>query len=112
VNQTQHVENGTTAVITCNIASLSDYPEWRGPPVTDGGLKLYNIIGDSNFFKSLVNRDRLSWGVNKKDLVLSNVVRGDEGKYFCSDYSTIVNHWTVQLNIRGRILWQINRQKI
>ena len=86
-------------MITCNIPSLSDYPEWRGPPETNGVLKLYNL--DRDFFTSLPNYARLSWGGNKKDLVLGNAVRGDEGMYSCSNF---VNKWTVQLNMRGRIL--------
>jgi len=102
VNQTQHVESGTTAVIACNIPSLSDYPQWSGPPVTTGVLKIYNTGGDSNFFTSLGNYERLSWSDNKKDLILRDVVVGDEGKYSCIKNS--LEKWTVLLNVTGRIL--------
>ena len=97
MNQTHTVENGTMAVITCNLIPKHGYPEWRGQP----DFRLYNFEGDSTFLSSLDNYDRLSWATNNKDLVLNDVVREDEGMYQC--YSTGIR-WTVLLNIRGRRL--------
>ena len=95
---TYTVENGTTAVITCNIQTLYDYPTWLGPPNVNGVLRVYNIVSDPTFFTNLVNYARLSWADNKKDLILSDVVRQDEGKYQCAE----MEKWTVQLNVRGK----------
>ena len=98
VGETYNVENGTTALIMCNIATR--YPKWSGPPSTNGVLRLYNFEGLSTFFTSLVNYDRLSWGSNYKDLVLSDVVRADEGRYQCAAAGAGTS--TVKLNIRGK----------
>ena len=100
VGETYNVENGTTVLIMCKIATRNDYPKQYGPPSTNGYLRLYNFEGLSTFFTSLVNYDRLSWGSNNKDLVLSDVVREDEGLYGC--FTLGAGRWTVQLNIRGR----------
>jgi len=102
IDQTYVVENGTTIVIPCNLTSSYNYPGWMGPPVRSGGSwTLYNYDRSSSFFTSLINRDRLSWASNKKDLILSEVrIRSDEGRYQCA--VTGVGWWTLQLNVRGR----------
>ena len=100
VNQTYNVEKGTTAMIKCNIATRYDYPTWYGPPLTNGVLTVYNFERLSTFLTRLVNYDRLGWGSNNRDLVLSAVARADEGLYQCSAVGE--GTWRVQLNIRGR----------
>ena len=99
VNQTLNVEINTAAVIPCSIAKY-DYPGWSGqPPTTNGGFTPYNWDRSSSFFTSLTNQARLSWAANNRELVLSNVIRQDEGTYQC-----VVNGggaWTVQLNVFG-----------
>ena len=83
----------------CSTATY-DYPEWSGQPATTGGgLTVYNFDRGSSFFISLTNHARLSWASNNRDLVLSNVVRGDAGRYQC--VTTAADTWTVQLNIIG-----------
>ena len=62
-----------------------------------GVLRVYNMVRDPKFLTNLVNYDRLSWADNKKDLILSDVVRQDEGKYQCAD----IGRWTVQLSVIG-----------
>ena len=100
VNKTVNVEINTEAVLPCSTATYSDYPEWSGQPTTPGGvLTSYNFDRSSSFFTSLTNRARLSWATNNRDLVLSNVVREDAGRYQCTP--TGVGTWTVQLNIIG-----------
>jgi len=93
------VEINNEAVIPCRTATY-DYPEWSGQPITaGGGLTQYNWDRSSLFFSSLANRARLSWAANNRDLVLSNVLREDAGRYQCTP--TGVGTWTVQLNIIG-----------
>ena len=93
VNMTVSAEINTEAVIPCSIATY-DYPGWS---VTAGDLLTqYNWDRDSSF---ITNNTRLSWAANNRNLLLSNVVREDAGKYHC-----VVNgagQWTVQLNITG-----------
>jgi len=101
VNQTYTAENGTTALIACNIIPNYGYPTWIGPPMNDDGmLQVYNWEGDPSFFTFLRNYNRLSWANNNKDLILSDVVKNDEGKYQCSGAGA--GRWTIQLNVRGK----------
>jgi len=97
---TRHtLENGTTAVITCDMETPFDYPAWAGQPIHENGvLRLHNMRRDPAFFTNLVNYARLSWADNKKILILSDVVRQDEGRYQCAE----MERWTVQLNVRGK----------
>ena len=100
VDQTYHVEKGSTAEIPCNVNTAYDYPSWSGPPVSEVGTpKLYNMVGSSAFFTSVVNRDRMSWGTNKRNLVLSDVAIADEGTYICATREA--GAWAVQLIVRG-----------
>jgi len=99
VNLTVNAEISTEAILPCRLATY-EYPGWSGLPLTPyGGLTPYNWDRSSSFFTSLTNHDRLSWAANNSDLVLSNVVRGDAGRYQCA--TTGVGTWTVQLNIIG-----------
>jgi len=99
VNQTVNAEINNEAVIPCRTATYN-YPEWSGQPITAGGaLTSYNWDRSSSFFTSLTNRARLGWAANNRDLVLSNVVRGDAGRYQCA--LTGAGAWTVQLSIIG-----------
>jgi len=101
LDQIINVEKNSEAIIPCRTATYN-YPGWFGQPVTaGGGLTLYNFDTFSSFFTSLTNHDRLGWASNNRDLVLSNVVRGDAGKYQCS--TTGAGTWTVQLNVIGII---------
>jgi len=99
VNKTVNVEINTEAVLPCSTATY-DYPWWFGQPITaGGGLTPYNFDRGFSFFTSLTNHARLSWAANNRDLVLSNVLREDAGRYQCAVNG--VGTWTVQLNIIG-----------
>ena len=103
MDQTYTAENGTTVLIACNIIPNYGNPAWMGPPMDDHGfLQVYNMEADSSFFTFLRNYNRLSWANNNKDLILSDVVKNDEGKYQC--FGAGAGSWTIQLNLRGRHL--------
>ena len=102
MNETYNVEKGSNATINCKINFT--YPTWRGPPEkSSGALSIYNIEGVSNFFASLINITRLSWGSNQKDLVLKDVVVEDDGKYQCSAGGA--GKWEVLLHVRGVVFF-------
>jgi len=100
VSQTYRVEKGSTVVLPCIENTAGDYPAWSGPPVNNDVPKLYNMAGSSAFFTSVVNRDRMSWGSNKMDLVLSDVVIADGGIYYCAPRG-VATTWKVQLFVQG-----------
>ncbi|XP_053391075.1 uncharacterized protein LOC128553898 [Mercenaria mercenaria] len=75
--------------VTLPCSSSTDYPAWKGP---EG---IYNYRGSANFNPALGDKSsRLSWGQNKRDLVISNVVRKDGGQYFCN---------SLQMNLSVRV---------
>ena len=101
VDQTYRVERGSTVVLPCVENTAGDYPAWSGPPVSlNGVLRLYNMAGSSAFFSTVVNRNRMGWGSNKMDLVLSDVAVADGGIYTCAPRG-YMGTWIVQLIVRG-----------
>ena len=109
LDQIINVGKNNEAIIPCRTATYN-YPEWYGQPATTlGALTLYNWDRSSTFFTSLTNRGRLSWAANNKDLVLSNVVSGDSGRYQCG--ASGVGTWTVQLNVIGISVFVLNYEK-
>jgi len=79
---------------------LRTYPEWNGPP--DVSL-LYNLQGGDGFNPNIGSKkDRLSWGSNNGDLIITNVVKEeDEGQYTCSRTNPS-GSTTIQVVVRGR----------
>ncbi|XP_053409347.1 sialoadhesin-like [Mercenaria mercenaria] len=73
--------------ITLSCSSSRNYPSWTGP---EGLYNYANTANISNFNPALGEKlNRLSWGQNKMDLVISNVVRNDRGQYSC--YASAMN---------------------
>lgn len=65
----------------CN---LTAYSQWTGP--SPNGVIVYNNEGIPKFVNPLLGSKaaRLSWGSNKSDLIISDVVKKeDEGNYTC-----------------------------
>ncbi|XP_053391408.1 uncharacterized protein LOC128554186, partial [Mercenaria mercenaria] len=65
--------------VTLPCSSSKDYPAWKGP---EG---VYNYRDTGTFNPALGDKSsRLSWGQNKRDLVISNAMRNDSGQYYCN----------------------------
>ena len=85
-----------TVTLPCDI---STYPEWKGPILNENTQ--YNL---KDYWLSNVGskKDRLSWGSNNGDLIITNVVKEeDEGQYTCSSTNPS-GSTTLQVVVRGR----------
>lgn len=87
---------GHNATLPCNVVA---YPQWSGP--SQDGNTIYNLEEYTEFASSKLGSKatRLFWGINKADLVISDVVREeDDGKYYCLRLGVITD---IQLVVRG-----------
>jgi len=94
-NTTLYVPSNNAVTFVCNLASTQNFPFWRGPAPGTAST-VYNWEGFQDF---RVLQDRLIWADNKRDLVLRDVAKEDEGLYSCS--VTGIGSWSIQLIVRG-----------
>jgi len=96
-NATYTVENNTAVTLVCPIPTTRDYPSWSGLIAGRISLERYKHDGMSDFMRK---QDRLSWARNNRDLVISPVIRADEGMYQCS--AAGAGNWFSELLVRGK----------
>ena len=89
-----------TVTLPCDIGT---YPEWKGP-ILNGNTQ-YNIDGYGYWVSNVGSKkDRLSWGSNNGDLIITNVVKEeDEGQYTCSSANPS-GSTTIQVVVRGKYI--------
>ena len=96
-NATYTVEFNTSVTLVCPIPTRYDYPAWAGPFPGSKFMEVYTFENISEFLRK---QDRLSWAINKRDLIISPVKREDEGMYRCS--GTGAGNWFSQILVRGK----------
>jgi len=95
-NATYTVENNSAVTLVCPLPTTHDYPTWSGPMPGGKVMQIYNWERMSDFMRK---QDRLSWARNNRDLVISPVIREDEGMYECS--AALAGNWFSELLVRG-----------